>query len=77
MGSDEFGRGILDWIIRGSRISLYVGVFAVGLGTIVGAVFGLISGFFGGKTDYIQSAIVWFRHSLLRVHNMKKSDGHY
>ncbi len=49
MGSDEFGRGILDWIIRGSRISLYVAVYAVGLGTIVGAVFGLNSGYFGGK----------------------------
>ncbi len=52
-GTDEFGRDILSRIIWGARISLFVGLLAVTLGTTVGALFGLVSGYFGGKVDYL------------------------
>jgi ABC-type dipeptide/oligopeptide/nickel transport system permease subunit len=53
LGTDELGRSILGRIIYGSRISLTIGLGSIALGLIVGVPFGLISGYFGGKIDFI------------------------
>lgn len=53
LGSDQLGRDVLSRIIYGSRVSLYVGLLAVALGQVGGGFFGLVSGFFGGKTDLV------------------------
>jgi len=53
LGTDELGRSILGRIVYGSRISLTIGLGAIALGLIVGVPFGLISGYFGGKIDFL------------------------
>jgi len=51
MGTDDLGRDMLSRIIHGARISMYVGLGASALLTVVATIIGIISGFFGGKTD--------------------------
>ena len=53
LGTDELGRPILGRIIHGSRISLVIAVGVVFVGLICGIPLGLISGYYGGKIDFI------------------------
>jgi peptide/nickel transport system permease protein len=50
-GQDELGRDILSRIIYGARISLTAGLAAVAIATGVGTLIGVVSGFFGGRSD--------------------------
>lgn len=53
LGTDEFGRDIFARLIHGARVSLKVGILAVGLSIIIGGTLGAISGFYGGYTDNV------------------------
>ena len=51
LGTDRLGKSVMNQSIRGARISLIVGLGAVGIGLAVGSVIGLSAGFFRGPTE--------------------------
>ncbi|MGL4946789.1 MAG: nickel transporter permease [Cetobacterium sp.] len=53
LGTDEFGRDIFARLIHGARVSLKVGILAVGIAIVVGGFLGSIAGYYGGKLDNI------------------------
>lgn len=53
LGTDELGRPILNRVIFGARISLLIAMGVVALGLFIGVPLGLVSGYFGGKVDFL------------------------
>lgn len=53
LGTDRVGRDILSQIIYGTQASLLIGICAAFISVVVGTLFGLLAGYYGGWIDTI------------------------
>jgi len=53
LGTDSYGRDVLARVIYGARTALAVGFLSSLTGSTVGALIGVASAYFGGKTDLV------------------------
>ncbi len=53
LGTDVAGRDVFSRIVYGSRITLQIGITVIVLALLIGYIFGILAGFFGGAVDEI------------------------
>jgi peptide/nickel transport system permease protein len=58
LGTDALGRCVYSYLLYGTQRSLFVGVVAVGIGGVIGTIYGSISAYYAGRTDIVLMRIV-------------------
>jgi peptide/nickel transport system permease protein len=58
LGTDNLGRDIYSRIVHGARVSLIVGLASTLLGSALGGVIGLLSGYAGGRVDLVTQRVL-------------------
>jgi len=53
LGTDDGGRDVLSRLIHAARISMSVGVVAVGIAVLLGVLLGALAGYYGGWVDSV------------------------
>lgn len=64
LGTDDYGRDVLARMFFGGRISLLIGFISAISSTVVGAIVGLVAGYYGGWAD---SLLMRFTDAMLSI----------
>ncbi len=64
LGTDPFGRDVFSNILGGARVSIYVGFASVLLGAGLGGIWGIASGYLGGRFDLVSQRLVDVKQSI-------------
>jgi len=63
MGADHLGRDILSRTIYGARVSLTIAIVGSAVSLLVGVIYGMVSGYMGGRVDSLMMRIVDFLYA--------------
>jgi ABC-type dipeptide/oligopeptide/nickel transport system permease subunit len=58
LGTDDLGDDVLRSLLRGSRVSLSIGILGSVFSTLIGGLIGVFSGFMGGALDDLLSSLI-------------------
>ena len=64
LGTDNLGRDVLARILRGSRVSLTIGLVGVAISFVLGVMLGGISGYYGGPIDTLIQRLIEVMNSI-------------
>jgi peptide/nickel transport system permease protein len=60
LGADRLGRCVWSRIMEGAQVSLSIGLVGVALSLLIGIILGGISGYYGGRIDFVIQRVIEF-----------------
>ncbi|UXT19233.1 ABC transporter permease [Agrobacterium tumefaciens] len=63
-GADRLGRDVFSRVVQGAQVSLSIGLVGVFFSLLLGVVLGGISGYYGGRIDFVMQRVIDFVLSL-------------
>jgi peptide/nickel transport system permease protein len=64
LGTDNLGRDIVSRIMAGSRVSVIVAAYAILFSGAIGAIAGMVAGYFGGYVDVLLMRLIEIQQSV-------------